>query len=210
MIHTDADGSPVVFLDKDGTLIRNISYNVDPDKIQLTAGARTGLKRLHEDGFRIALASNQDGVAFGYFPESALRAVKARIEDVLAEFDVPLAGFYYCPHHPDAVLPDYRMRCSCRKPEPGLIASALKELKANSRNCWMVGDILDDIEAGRRAGCRTVLLDNGGETEWNVTQQRQPDYIVNDLAEAAEIISAHDKRFSSVRSRAEDDGWAIH
>jgi histidinol phosphatase-like enzyme len=94
-----------------------------------------------------------------------------------------LDGFYYCPHAPDA-------GCDCRKPAPGMLERAAREHGVDLRASWMIGDILDDVEAGRRAGCRTILLDNGNETEWRDGEQRCPDYVARDLAQAAAIIAA--------------------
>ncbi|HEX5438756.1 MAG TPA: HAD-IIIA family hydrolase [Gemmatimonadaceae bacterium] len=178
----------VVFLDKDGTLIENLPYNVAPTRIRLAAGAVGALRRLAAAGFRLAVVSNQPGVAFGRFPERALRDVRARIEALLALAGVSLAGFYYCPHHPGGTVRGYAVPCSCRKPAPGLVLRAAHELGAELRRSWLIGDILDDMEAGNRAGCRTVLLDVGNETEWVRAPQREPDRVVRDLAAAADYI----------------------
>lgn len=178
----------VVFLDKDGTLVENVPYNVDPALVHLAPGAAHGLRRLAAAGFRLAVITNQPGVALGLFPESALDAVRARLDELLAACGVALSGFYYCPHHPDALLPQYATCCECRKPGPGLIRRAARELDASPSRSWVVGDILDDVEAGRRAGCRTVLIDNGNETEWVRTPLRHPDHVAPDLARAAELI----------------------
>lgn len=181
---------PVVFLDKDGTLIDDVPYNVDPARIRLAAGAEPGLTALHAAGFRLVVVTNQSGVARGYYPESALGAVEARIRDLLAPLGVPLAGFRYCPHHPEGVVTRYAVACDCRKPSPGMVVSAMRQLGADPQECWMVGDILDDVEAGRLAGCRTVLIDNGNETEWLPGPLREPHYRATDLAEAARRIVA--------------------
>ena len=178
----------LVFIDKDGTLVENVPYNVEPALIRLTPGAERAIPRLTAAGFRLVIVSNQPGVALGHFPESALRRVKARLEVLLAGLGAELAGFYYCPHHPDGVLPEYAIRCGCRKPAPGLIERAAREMAVSASGAWLVGDILDDVEAGSRAGCTTILLDNGNETEWVLTPQRRPDYIVRDLEEAADFI----------------------
>jgi histidinol-phosphate phosphatase family protein len=186
---TQPRGSPrAVFLDKDGTLVEDVPYNVDPEKIRLTAGAAKGLLALHRAGYRLAVVSNQSGVARGYFSESALAGVGRRLSRLLTEVGVPLAGFYYCPHHPAGCVPGYAVVCRCRKPAPGLLVRAARELGVTPRQCWFVGDILDDVEAGRRAGCRTILLDNGHETEWRLTARRRPHHTVADLAEAARVI----------------------
>lgn len=177
-----------VFLDKDGTLVENLPYNVDPERIRLTRGALEGLAELHAAGYLLVVVSNQSGVARGFFPESALAGVERRLRGLLGEAGLRLAGFYYCPHHPEGKVAAYARECECRKPHPGLLVQAARDLELDLEACWMVGDILDDVEAGRRAGCRTVLLDNGGETEWITSPQRLPDWTVPDLAAAASAI----------------------
>ncbi|MGZ3316544.1 MAG: D-glycero-alpha-D-manno-heptose-1,7-bisphosphate 7-phosphatase [Isosphaeraceae bacterium] len=177
-----------VFLDKDGTLVDDVPYNVDPERIHLTRGADQGLMWLHRAGYRLIVVSNQAGVALGRFPESALAGVKERLEQMLREIGVPLAGFYYCPHHPDGHMPGYGRACRCRKPQPGLITRAARDHGIDLSGSWFVGDILDDVEAGRRAGCRTVFLDNGHETEWKRSRFRWPHLVASDLAEAARRI----------------------
>jgi histidinol-phosphate phosphatase family protein len=179
-----------VFLDKDGTLVEDVPYNVDPEKIRLGPGALEAARLLHEAGFRLVVVSNQSGVARGLFAESALQAVEERLRGLLAEAGVPLAGFYYCPHHPQGTVGAYSRVCVCRKPAPGLILRAAQELGIEVERSWLVGDILDDVEAGRRAGCRTVLLDTGHETQWLPGPLRQPDCQAADLPEAARLILA--------------------
>jgi len=165
-----------VFVDKDGTLVENVPHNVDPARIALTPGAADGIAALARHGYRVIVVSNQPGVALGKFSERDLETVKARLGEMLA-----LDGFYFCPHAPQG-------GCDCRKPAPGLIERAAREHGVSLAESWLVGDILDDIEAGRRAGCRTVLLDNGNETEWQLTPDRLPHHIACDLAQAADLI----------------------
>lgn len=174
-----------VFLDKDGTLIKNVPYNVDPALIRLMPGALDGLAALHNAGYLLVVVSNQSGVARGLFPESALGPVEEQLRDLMSEAGAPLAGFYYCPHLPPG---EGGTSCVCRKPAPGMLHRAARVLQIDLAQSWMVGDILNDVEAGRRAGCRTVLVDNGGETEWQLSLARTPDIIVGDLAEAAQAI----------------------
>lgn len=179
-----------IFLDKDGTLIENVPYNVDPAQIRLAPGAADGLVRLRAAGFRLFVISNQSGVARGFFGEGALQPVADQIHALLSEIGVELDGFFYCPHHPEGVVRQYAITCTCRKPEPGMIMSAAREHGIALEQSWFVGDILDDVEAGRRAGCRTALIDNGNETEWKRTPLRWPDVVAADLADAAlQIVS---------------------
>jgi histidinol-phosphate phosphatase family protein len=177
----------VVCLDKDGTLVENLPFNVDPALIRLRPDAPEALIRLHRSGFRLVVVTNQPGVATGRFDEAALAAVERRLRELCAEHGVPLAGFYYCPHHPDGAG-SYGIDCDCRKPRPGLVERALVEQDADAAESWLVGDILDDVEAGTRAGCRSVLLDVGNETEWHDGPMRRPYAAVNSLADAARLI----------------------
>ncbi len=177
-----------VFLDKDGTVIEDVPYNVDPALMRLTAGAGAALRRLHAAGYRLFVVSNQSGVARGYFREEALIPVEARLRELLAAEAVPLAGFYYCPHHPDGAVDAYRRVCECRKPAPGMLLRAMADHEIAAGVSWMIGDILDDVEAGRRAGCRTVFLDIGHETQWVDGECRRPHHRARGLEEAAEIV----------------------
>jgi D-glycero-D-manno-heptose 1,7-bisphosphate phosphatase len=188
----ESDVGRAVFLDKDGTLIDDVPYNVDPSRIRLADGAAAGVVRLHRAGYRVIVVSNQSGVAHGFFAEDALAAVEARLRALLGDLGVPLAGFYYCPHHPGGVVARYRALCGCRKPAPGMLHEAARDLGIDLTASWLVGDILHDIEAGHRAGCRAVLLDNGHETEWDLSGPRTPDHVAADLDAAAMRILAAD------------------
>jgi histidinol-phosphate phosphatase family protein len=176
-----------VFLDKDGTLVEDVPYNVDPELIRLAPGAAKGLQQLAQAGYPLVVISNQSGVARGLFDEADLLPVQRRLRELLADLDVPLAGFYYCPHHPRGRVKRYSRPCHCRKPSPGLILQAARELRLNLSRSWFVGDILDDIEAGKRAGCQAVLI-GSGETEWQAGPYREPDFTAPDLAAAAQLI----------------------
>jgi D,D-heptose 1,7-bisphosphate phosphatase len=177
-----------IFLDKDGTVIENVPYNVDPRQMRFLPGSEQGLKRLSEAGFELVVVSNQAGVARGRFPEEALREVAKRLVEMLVGAGCNLAGFYYCPHHPEGSIAKYALECDCRKPRTGLIRRASRELNIDLEGSWLIGDILNDIEAGNRAGCRTVLIENGGETEWISGPFREPTRRAADLDEAASAI----------------------
>lgn len=178
----------VVFLDKDGTLVIDVAYNVDPEKMQLAPYAIEALKQLQDHGYKLIVISNQAGVALGYFSEADIRPVMMKIDQLLHAGKVTLSDFYYCPHYEKGSVAGYAIACHCRKPQPGLFLKAAEEHHIDLANSWMIGDILDDVEAGKRAGCRTVLINNGNETEWLLHAGRKPTFIVNNLKEAAEMI----------------------
>ncbi|MBD0266715.1 MAG: HAD family hydrolase [Cyanobacteria bacterium Co-bin8] len=182
-----------IFLDKDGTLIEDVPYNVDPARMMLCPGALSGVHKLYQAGYQLIVITNQSGIARGYFNESALPAVEQRLRQMLG---LPLAGFYYCPHHPNGSVAEYAISCHCRKPEPGMLLQAAADHDIDLHQSWFIGDILNDVEAGLQAGCRTVLIDNGNETEWVLTPQRLPHHITTSLSLAADYIlhtqPAHD------------------
>jgi D,D-heptose 1,7-bisphosphate phosphatase len=180
-----------IFLDKDGTLVDDLPYNVEPQRIALCSGAGAALRLLSRLDYRLFVVTNQAGIAFGRFGEAAMDAVHDRLQDLMFREQLTLDGFYYCPHHPDGSVAAYACDCHCRKPMPGLLLQAASDHGIDLRSSWMVGDILHDVEAGNRAGCRTVLLDNGNETEWRLGPRRIPTRMAPDLYAAAVLIASH-------------------
>lgn len=192
MAMRSARAGRAVFLDKDGTVLEDVPYNVDPRAVRLNEGAGEALSRLAAAGFALLIISNQSGVARGLFEERALSGVERRVSELLRDFGVTLTGFHYCPHHPEGEVAGYSRECDCRKPRPGMLLSAARRHHIDLTQSWMVGDILDDVEAGCRAGCRSVLLNDsqttGGESEWRAGPCRLPDLTAGSLAEAATLI----------------------
>jgi histidinol-phosphate phosphatase family protein len=175
-----------VFVDKDGTLIENVPYNVDPALVRFTPSALVGLRALADAGYAIIVVTNQPGLATGRFTRREFAALESALcRRVREESGVEIAAIYCCPHAPSA---GSRIGCLCRKPAPGLLRQAARAHRLDLAQCWMVGDILDDVEAGHRAGCRSVLLDVGNETEWKLSPIRSPEARCADLAEAARFI----------------------
>src|ERR1044072_2953850 len=179
---------PVIFLDKDGTLSEDFPPNIDVSKIRLMKDAVQSLKKLVEVGYRFIIVSNQAGIARGFFSEEDLEPVKKYFKDVFRKNGLPLLDFYHCPHHPEGSVEQYKKFCHCRKPSAGLLIQAQKKYDIDLSQSWFIGDILDDIECGRRAGCRTILIDRGHETEWKPGPLRKPHEIVDSLNEAADHI----------------------
>jgi histidinol-phosphate phosphatase family protein len=175
-----------VFVDKDGTLVQDVPYNVDAERIVLLPDVGEALRLLQDAGFLIIVVSNQPGVALRRFPASALRAVEARLDELLAPFGVMITAYGWCTHAPAGVRTP--VACTCRKPRPGLLVDAAATHGIALERSWMVGDILDDVEAGHRAGCRTLLVDRGNETRWRAGRLRTPDAIVYRFTDAAAMI----------------------
>ena len=194
-----------VFLDKDGTVLVDEPYNVDPDCMRLAPKVKRALGRLGQLRVPLVVVSNQPGVALGRFEMSALGAVERRLAEMFEESGACLSACYWCPHHPAGVVNALSVRCLCRKPLPGLLACAAAEQGIDLRRSWMIGDILDDVEAGNRAGCRTIMLDCGHETEWDVSGSdgwlRTPQFVVADIDVAAGIVVAHSRPPAAERFR---------
>lgn len=178
---------PALFVDKDGTIVRDVPYNVDPARVELLPGAAEGLRRFQAAGYRVIVVSNQSGIARGLFAEADLKRLEAHLRQQLACRGVHLDAFLFCPHHPQGTVAEFTRRCDCRKPAPGMLLGAAAHLDLDLRHSWMAGDILDDVEAGNRAGCRALLINNGGETEWRMAPFRTPALIAPDLEVAATL-----------------------
>lgn len=176
-----------VFLDKDGTLVENVPYNVDPAKLKLTPNAVRGLTLLQDHGYALVVVTNQSGIARGYFDRKALDRAHAALASMLRAQGIHMEGFFVCPHAPPSS--PIEAGCLCRKPAPGLLRQAAVAHGLDLEASWMVGDILNDVEAGRRAGCRSILMDVGNETEWRMSPLREPFARVTDLLQAARLIS---------------------
>jgi len=181
-------GTAAIFLDKDGTLLDDVPYNVDPDAMRLAPGAREALAIFATLGVPLFVISNQSGVARGRFPITALDAVEGKLRDLFAACGATLVSAYWCPHDAGGTVEPYNHACDCRKPMPGMLLRAAREHDLALGATWFVGDILDDIEAGRRAECRTILIDNGNETVWRRGALREPHVVVANMHHAALAI----------------------
>jgi len=177
-----------VFIDKDGTLIPDIPYNVNTDLIEINQDTIDGIRLLRKNGFLIIVVSNQSGIAKGYFDEEALENVSIKISSILRKQELDIDAYYYCPHFPEGVIEEYSVWCDCRKPMPGMICKAAEEFNINLSRSWMIGDILNDVEAGNRAGCKSILINNGNETEWLMSELRRPYAWAMNVHEAASLI----------------------
>ena len=175
-----------VFLDKEGALVDGAG---EP-RCTLASGAGPALRLLSRLDYRLFVVSDQAAIAHGRADEAAMAPLTHRLADLLFRERLTLDGFYYCPHHPDGAVTRYAVDCSCRKPQPGMRLKAAREREIDLRASWLIGASLHDVEAGNRAGCRTLLIDNGTETEWRLGRRRVPTRIAPDLYAAAVLIAA--------------------
>ncbi len=181
---------PVVFLDRDNTLIANDGDLGDPSKVHLMPGVAAGLKRLKDAGYRLVVVTNQGGVARGRYGESDVDRVHAKIASLVDEESGGkrvLDRFYYCPFHPEGTHPEYRREHPWRKPRPGMLLQAAADLSLDLDRGWMVGDQARDILAGRSAGVRTILL---GEDETTI-HASNPDFVVREFQDVVDTVLWH-------------------
>jgi D-glycero-D-manno-heptose 1,7-bisphosphate phosphatase len=179
-----------VFLDRDGTIIEEVGYLDRIDRLHLFPETVDALRTLQRAGLRVIIATNQSGIAQGLFTEQFVRDLHDHLIERLARGGVRLDGIYYCPHHPEAKLAAYRATCDCRKPAPGLLQQAARDLDLDLGRSYMIGDRWRDLRAGQAIGTAGVLVRTGyGETE-----ALQPpdgggaDVVVDNLAAAASWI----------------------
>lgn len=185
-MRTAPPGRPAVFIAKDGTLIDNLPYNTDPALLQFKPAAAKTLASLAAEGFALLVVTNQSGLARGYFTRTQFARLQAVLEKRLLDAaGVQLLDFLVCPHAPG---PGGAPSCLCRKPAPGLLLRAARRHGIDLTRSWMVGSSLEDVEAGHRAGCRTVLLTDDGEIPSGRSPLRQPSAFCDDWASVAEHI----------------------
>ena len=155
------NGRTAVFLDRDGVIIEEVNYLSHPDQIRLIPGSAGAISRLNNLQIPVVVVSNQAGVARGYFSESAIAPIHERLQALLARESARLDAIYYCPHHPEGSVPEYSIRCTCRKPQPGMLLYAAKSLNVALPTSWLIGNNISDIQAGLSSGCRTILVETG-------------------------------------------------
>jgi len=187
-----------IFLDRDGVINELIYYSehgiIDspftPEQFRLLPKVAQAITKFHELGFKVIIASNQPGIAKGYLSEETFAEIRNKMEKELAKEGVFLDGEYYCFHHPEAKVERFKVNCKCRKPEPGLLLKAAKDMDINLSQSWMIGDGLTDVRAGKSAGCRTILL---GKMKCELChlmdeQDARPDAIALNLLQAAQKV----------------------
>lgn len=148
-------------MDRDGTINEENGYVHKITDLHFTSGAQQAIRLAHEGGYLVVVISNQAGVARGYYTEDAVKRFHDHMQAELKKAGTIIDGFYYCPHHPEKGQGKYLTVCKCRKPEPGMLVQASKDLDIDLSRSFMIGDHLNDIWAGHNAGCRTLLVRTG-------------------------------------------------
>ena len=186
-----------VFMDRDGTISEEVGYVNHPSRYKVFPFAAEAVRALNEAGWLAVLVTNQAGVARGYFKEELVAEVHKVLVSELERDGARLDAIYYCPHHPTVGEPPYRFDCDCRKPRPGLLLRAARELDLDLSRSWMVGDRYSDTELARRAGARSAFVLTGygrGELEFQSDAWPQrPDLIAENLLEAVKTIVTGDE-----------------
>ena len=181
---------PAVFIDRDGTLTEEVGYVNHPSRLKLLPRSAEAIRRLNAAGVAAVVVTNQAGIARGYFSEDVLHEVHDALGSQLARAGARLDGLYTCVHHPGEGQPPYRAQCECRKPRPGLLLRAARELGLDLGRSTMIGDKASDLVPGRAVGTATVLVLTGyGLGEWEYRRERfesEPDHIASDLLDAVE------------------------
>jgi D-glycero-D-manno-heptose 1,7-bisphosphate phosphatase len=187
-----------VFLDRDGVINKLVFF---PDfglidspmnvaQYKLVSGAADAILNFNRLGLKVIVISNQPGIAKGKMSEEMFGKIRLKMRNMLAKNNAHIDAEYYCFHHPRAKLPQYKVKCDCRKPKPGLILRAAKDFSLDTSNCYMIGDGLTDIKAGKAVGCTSVLI---GEMKCDLCRQMEvmeikPDIIAPSLLDASKII----------------------
>lgn len=183
----------VVFLDRDGTINQEVSYLYRPRDLVLLPGAAEGIALLRREGFRLAVVTNQAGIARGYYTEEQMHRLHEYLNDQLKKQEAQIDFFYYCPHHPVHGIGEFKKKCRCRKPGIGMFQMAEKDLDVDKAHSYMIGDKRIDVQAGHNYGIPGILVSTGygaQERAENMERGEEPfyDFYAETLMDAAEFI----------------------
>ncbi len=187
-----------IFLDRDDTLIEDPGYINSPEQVKLLDGVAEALIELKALGYKLVVVTNQSAVAQGIVTEKVLGAIHNRLKQLLAEKNAFLDRIYYCPYHPDGAVKKYRKESDFRKPKPGMLLKAAEEMDLDLGQSWCVGNSISDMEAGLRAGCKTILIDLPSHQQQLEPGQPRPDYKAVNIKEVVNIIKKHHRSSAEV------------
>ena len=192
-----------IFLDRDDTLIEDPGYINNPDQVKLLDGVAEALVELRAIGYKLIVVSNQSAVARGIVSEKVLGEIHDRLRQLLAEKGAYLDKIYYCPYHPDGVITKYRRESDLRKPNPGMLLTAADEMDLDLGQSWCIGDSGHDVEAGLRAGCKTILITSHQKPTYGGPGEPSPDHKAVNIKEAVNIIKQHQRSFLETEAQTQ-------
>lgn len=182
-----------VFLDRDGTINEDKGYVNHPDKIEILKGVAQAIKKFNRLGLKVIVASNQSGIARGFFSEPTLKKINRRVTTLLKSKGAKIDAQYNCFHHPEGTVKKYASECRCRKPRPGMALEAKKKFGIDLKKSYMVGDKVSDIGFGHNFGGKSIYILTGyGLGDWQFKRKEilksRPDYVAKDMSAAASWI----------------------
>lgn len=182
--------TPAVFLDRDGTLIEDVGYLDRVERLSIFSYSIESVRLLNRAGYKVVIITNQAGVARGFFKEAFLAEIHGEITSRFAAGGATIDGVYYCPHHPDATVQEYKRQCECRKPLPGLLRNAAQDLSLDLARSFVVGDRWLDIRVGHAVGAESILIRTGygRSEETNRPPDLPPVHVAENLVEAVSWI----------------------
>lgn len=180
-----------IFLDRDDTLIEDPGFINNPEQVKLLDGAAEALIEFRTMGYKTIVVSNQSGVARGIVTEKVLGEIHNRLKQLLVEKGACLDKIYYCPYHSEGSVAKYRKESNLRKPNPGMLLAAAEEIDIDLEQSWMIGNSNRDIEAGLRAGCKTILINRPLHYEQPKPGEPKPDYKAINIKEAVNIVKQY-------------------
>jgi D-glycero-D-manno-heptose 1,7-bisphosphate phosphatase len=181
-----------VFLDRDGTINVDKGFVHRKEDFTFVDGAASAIGMLNRHEYKVVVVTNQSGVSRGIYTEEDVRKLHVYVNDELRKHGAHIDRFYFCPHHPEAPLKEYQCDCDCRKPKPGMVLQAIKDLDLDISTSYIVGDREWDISAGKRAGLTSILIRTDDSTFDNTICDEKPDMVVKSLHDAVQYILDHD------------------
>lgn len=173
-----------VFLDRDGVINKDYGYVHQVEKFEIYPQVFPALKKLQEAGFKLFVVTNQSGIAVGYYTEEDFHNVNNHMLSVFKKEGIKIEKVYYCPHHPEGVVPELTKKCECRKPESGMIKQAIKEFNIDPKQSFLIGDKETDIQAAHKEGIKAILVKTGQGLKH--VDNTTADYIAEDILDAVE------------------------
>ncbi len=186
--------SKAIFLDRDGVIIRQVELLTQISKVKILPKVAEAIKSFNKLEYLVIVVSNQPVVARGIITEKGIEKMNEFIREKLVKKGARIDAFYFCPHHPNATLKKYRLRCRCRKPGPGMILQGIRDFYINPNKSFMIGDAMIDVVAGKRAKLKTILVKSGpGHARLDKLYKEKPDFTSKNLFDSIKIIKKYDR-----------------